>query len=153
MTLHRCRGDVIFTSCACRVSINVLFPIYKKALQVQDPGGGRVARRCCVSYVTRASKRYWLTVGQGLLSLLKVRIEGNVFISSVSLLSFLFLFLPCPTISSLYYLFYLFSPFLWETTQNDTQGLACRQSPTQSKCMIHFVNGLIFDFTPKNRKF
>ena len=26
----------------------------------------------------------------------------------------------------LYYLFYLFSPFLWETTQNDPQGLTCR---------------------------
>ena len=25
----------------------------------------------------------------------------------------------------LYYLFYAFSPFLWETTQNDTQGLTC----------------------------
>ena len=24
------------------------------------------------------------------------------------------------------YLFYLISPFLWKTTQNDTQGLACR---------------------------
>ena len=37
-------------------------------------------------------------------------------------LSFLFAFFPVP----LYYLFYLFSPFLWETTQNDPQGLACR---------------------------
>ena len=26
----------------------------------------------------------------------------------------------------LYSLFYLFSPFLWETTQNDPQGLTCR---------------------------
>ena len=26
----------------------------------------------------------------------------------------------------LYYLFYLFSPFLWEVTQNDPQGLMCR---------------------------
>ena len=51
--------------------------------------------------------------------------RGEYFISSVSFLSFLFLFLPCPSLSStllsflLYYLFYLFSPFLWETTQND----------------------------------
>ena len=29
-------------------------------------GGGR---RCCVSYITGASNLYWLTVGQGLLSL------------------------------------------------------------------------------------
>ena len=33
------------------------------------PGGGRVVRRCCVSYITGASNGYWLTVGQGLLSL------------------------------------------------------------------------------------
>ena len=33
------------------------------------PGGGRVVRRCCVSYITGASNWYWLTVGQGLLSL------------------------------------------------------------------------------------
>ena len=46
---------------------------------------------------------------------------GNVFISSVSSLSFLFSFFPVP----LFHLFYLFSPFLWETTQNDPQGLTC----------------------------
>ena len=32
-------------------------------------GGGRVVRRCCVSYITGASSWNWLTVGQGLLSL------------------------------------------------------------------------------------
>ena len=32
-------------------------------------GGGRVVRRCCVSYITGASNWYWLAVGQGLLSL------------------------------------------------------------------------------------
>ena len=31
-----------------------------------------------------------------------------------------------------YYLFFVFSPFLWEMTQNDQQGLACRKTPTQS---------------------
>ena len=31
--------------------------------------GGRVVRRCCVSCITGASIWYWLTVGQGLLSL------------------------------------------------------------------------------------
>ena len=31
--------------------------------------GGRVVRRCCVSYITGASNRYWLTVGQCPLSL------------------------------------------------------------------------------------
>ena len=35
-------------------------------------------------------------------------------------------FFPVPLFHLLYSLFYLFSPFLWETTQNDPQGLACR---------------------------
>ena len=35
-------------------------------------------------------------------------------------------FFPVPLIHLLYSLFYLFSPFLWETTQNDPQGLMCR---------------------------
>ena len=41
-----------------------------------------------------------------------------------------FTFIPVPlsslSLSFLYSLFYLFSPFLWETTQNDPQGLTCR---------------------------
>ena len=32
----------------------------------------------------------------------------------------------------LYYRFYLFSPCLWETTQNDPQGLTCRSTPARS---------------------
>ena len=36
-------------------------------------------RRCCVSYITGASNWYWLTVGQGLLSLYWVRVEGECF--------------------------------------------------------------------------
>ena len=63
-------------------------------------GGGRVWRRCRVSYVTGASSWYWLTVVKGLLSLQQVRVEGNVFISSVSSLPFLFRFLPYPSLSS-----------------------------------------------------
>ena len=35
-------------------------------------------------------------------------------------------FFPVPLFHLLYCLFYLFSPFLWETTQNDPQGLTCR---------------------------
>ena len=31
-------------------------------------------------------------------------------------------FFPVPLFHLLYYLFYLFSPSLWETTQNDPQG-------------------------------
>ena len=48
---------------------------------------------------------------------------GNVFISSVSSISYLFLFLPCTSLSSLPY--YFFAPFLWDTTQNDPQRLTC----------------------------
>ena len=51
-------------------------------------------------------------------------VGGNVFISStVSSLAFIFLFLPC--LPLFYCLFYLSSPFLWEMTQNDPQGLRC----------------------------
>ena len=35
-------------------------------------------------------------------------------------------FFPVPLFHLLYSLFSLFSPFLWETTQNDPQGLTCR---------------------------
>ena len=52
--------------------------------------------------------------------------KGNVIVSSVSLLLFVFLFLPCPSLSSpLLALLYL-SPFLWKMMQNDPQGLTCR---------------------------
>ena len=34
-------------------------------------------------------------------------------------------FFPVPLFHLFYYLFCLFSPFLWETTQNDPQGLTC----------------------------
>ena len=34
-------------------------------------------------------------------------------------------FFPVLLFHLLYYLFYLFSPFLWETAQNDPQGLTC----------------------------
>ena len=43
-----------------------------------------------------------------------------------------FCFLPVTLFHLLYYLFYLSSPFPWETTQNDSQGLTYRQTPTQS---------------------
>ena len=39
---------------------------------------------------------YRLTVGQSLLSLQQVRVEGGVFISSVSTFSFIFSFSPVP---------------------------------------------------------
>ena len=52
-------------------------------------------------------------------------------ISSVSSLSSVFLFLPCSSLSSPL-LSLLSSPFLWETTQNDLQGLMCHLTRTQS---------------------
>ena len=76
-------------------------------------GGGWLRQRCCVSCVTKASNWDWLTVGQGQLSLQQVRVEGVCFYFFVSSLSFIFLFLPCPSFSSpllsLHSLFSLFS--------------------------------------------
>ena len=67
-----------------------------------------------------------LTVGEGLLSLQQVRVEGIVFISSVSSLIHSFSsFSPVPIFHLFYYLFYLSSPFLWDMTQNDPHGLTC----------------------------
>ena len=40
---------------------------------------GLVRQRCRVSCVTVASNWYWLTVGQGLLSLQQVKVEGECF--------------------------------------------------------------------------
>ena len=107
------------------------------------------AKVSCI-LVTRVSNWYWLTVGQGLLSLKQVRVEGHVsfrlFLHFHSCSSFF----PVPLFHLLYYLFYHFfslslgndtkwlirvdvslnpktinqSHFLWERTQkNDPQGL------------------------------
>ena len=64
-------------------------------------------QRCRISYVTRVPSWYWLTVGQRLLPLMQIRVEGQCFIYfllfffiSVSSLSFILLFLPCPSPSS-----------------------------------------------------
>ena len=80
--------------------------------------------RCHVSYVTGASNMLaysWarlaiLVAGKG---------RGRMFIFPL-FLHFHSCFFPVPLFHLLYYLFYLFSPFLWETTQNDPQGLKCR---------------------------
>ena len=64
-------------------------------------GGGWVRQKCRVSCVTRASKWYWLIVGQNLLSLQQVWVGvGDVFVSFVYSLSFIFLFRPCLSLSS-----------------------------------------------------
>ena len=59
--------------------------------------GGWVRQRCHISCVTRASNWDWLTVGQGLLSLQQVRLEGECFLF---LHCHSFSFLPCPSLSS-----------------------------------------------------
>ena len=70
--------------------------------------GGWVRQRCRVSYVTGASNWYWLTVGQGLLSLQQVRVQRECFISSVFFsLPLIYLFSPVPLFHLLYYLFSL----------------------------------------------
>ena len=53
--------------------------------------------------------------------------EGQLSVSgkSVRTSTGSFSFLSCTLFHLLYYLFYLASPFLWETTQNDPQGLMC----------------------------
>ena len=51
----------------------------------------------------------------------------------------------------LYCLFYLSSPFLWETTQNDPQGLLCHLTTTQSIlfffCFFTFIHSF-FSVSP-----
>ena len=54
-------------------------------------------------------------------------------------------FFPVPLFHLFYYLFYLFSPFLWETTQNDPQGLTCRLTPTESKTMDDRCSCITYD--------
>ena len=45
-------------------------------------------------------------------------------------------FFPVPLFHLLYSLFYLFSPFLWETTQNDPQGLTRVVKPQHNQNQI-----------------
>ena len=48
-------------------------------------------------------------------------------------------FFPVLLFYLLYYFFCLFSPFLWEMTQNDPQELTCRLTPTESKIRVSTV--------------
>ena len=73
-------------------------------------------------YRHRGVKRI-LQFWQGMLSLQQVRVEADVLTCFVASLSFIFLFLPCRSLSSpLLSLLSVFSLSL-ETTQNDPQGL------------------------------
>ena len=57
-------------------------------------------QRCHVSYVTGAPAEIGLQLGKACYPCSRKGERGNVFISSVSSLSFIFLFLPCPSLSS-----------------------------------------------------
>ena len=101
----------------------VILPYIMKSIRCLR--GGWVRQRCHVSCVTRAFNLHWLTIGQCLLFLQQVRVEGGCFYFFCFSLSFISSFSPIPPIH-LYYLFYLSSPFLREMMQNDPQGLTCR---------------------------
>ena len=89
--------------------------------------------RCRVSYVTWASNWYWLPIGQGLLSLKQVRVEGERF---YFFCFFTFIPIPLPSPMSLSFIFSTvssisFLPFSG-MTQNDPQWLTCHLTPAQS---------------------
>ena len=67
-----------------------------------------VRQRCRVSYVTEASKWYLLTVGQGLLSFQKVKVEGECFYFFCFFTFIYFPFSPVPLFHLLYCLLSLF---------------------------------------------
>ena len=81
---------------------------------VQSFRGGWVMWRCPVAFVTRAPNWYWLTVGQGLLSLQQVRVEGEY---CYFLCSFTFFHFPLSSLSLLLFLLSLFSLSLGDDTK------------------------------------
>ena len=97
--------------CPAKIQINLRIRVVWS-----ESRGGWVRQRCPVALVTGPSNWYWLTVGQGLLSLQQVRVGENVIISSVPSFSFISLFFPFPSLSSpllsLLSLFYL-SLVIW----------------------------------------
>ena len=52
-------------------------------------------------------------------------------------------FFPVPLIHLHYFLFYLFSPFLWETTQNDPEGLDMSLNPNSADQSCENVFGFM----------
>ena len=89
--------------------------------------GGLVRQRCPASYVTRAAYNWArpaiFAAGKGR--------RGYFYFFRF----FTFIHFPLSPVSLpfiIYYLFYLSSTFLWETTPNDPQGLMCHYNPTLS---------------------
>ena len=80
------------------------------------------------------------TVGQGLLSLKQIRVEGECLFSSVSSLSFLFLFLPCPSLSSL--LLPLFSLSLGDDTKMTHKGWLVVKPQHNQKLLTRMLSNL-----------
>ena len=101
------------------------------ALSCQDlrctPVGGWVVRRCHVSFVTRGVQLI-LAYSWARPAILVAGKGREVMFLFLLFLHFhsCFSFFPVPPFHLFCYLFCLFSPFLWETTQNDPQGLTCR---------------------------
>ena len=83
-------------------------------------GGGWVWQEYRVFYVTKVSNLYWLTVGQGLLFLQRLRVGGECFYFFCFFTFFHFYLSPL----SLSFISSAISSIslLWEMTQNDPQG-------------------------------
>ena len=64
-------------------------------------GRGWVRQRCGFSYFTVPPSGYWFIIGQGLLFLQRVRVEGGKFLFLLFLQFHSFSFLPYPSLSSL----------------------------------------------------
>ena len=94
------------------------------------------AKVSCI-LLTWASNWYWLTVWQGLLSLQQVWVEGEClfffyFFCFFTFIPLHFLFLPCPSLHLLYYIFYLFSLSLGDVTKWATRVNVSLNSKTES---------------------
>ena len=89
--------------------------------------GGWVVRRCHVSFVTRGVQLI-LAYSWARPAILVAGKGREVMFLFLLFLHFhsCFSFFPVPPFHLFCYLVCLFSPFLWETTQNDPQGLTCR---------------------------
>ena len=129
--LFQARCDAAIASCKLLMdhSSHALrnAPVNSQLLFDNKIVGGWVVRRCRVSFVTRGVQLIladsWarpaiLVAGKGR----EVMFLFLLFLHFHSCFSFF----PVPPFHLFCYLFCLFSPFLWETTQNDPQGLTCR---------------------------
>ena len=81
--IKNCLNDDLFISCDDRIGKmlhNICISAVAMSLRWATRGAwASCNERCRVSYVTGASNWYWLTVGQGLLSLQQVRVDGECF--------------------------------------------------------------------------